>query len=271
VRLVKCVMVIAVLITFLGSMTPLFSISEDMAVKKAIRYKLQGRLEKALELYEKTIVENPKALSIPDEGLMSELIEKYKRLSKNGDDEVKFKLADYYDMGGYTDDAIKTFSSLLSSKNKKIAREAKERMKALQKEKELYEKMIRESSKEEKSEDIPQNSVEDVGQPTIDPMQEVEVLEQQAREREKEQEISELKDKISKMEKEVEEAEKIMEKNKRDRDGRGHVRTWRLKPEDANKDKYNNTFARRYRQSKRVYERKLQELNRLKEKLNSYK
>jgi hypothetical protein len=242
--------------------TPSFAKTNEELIKKAIRYKIQGRLEKALDLYEETITNDGLALSIQNDGLMNLLIKKYEKLSKKGDINLIYKLADYCDMNGDTDKAIKYFKKVIKSDNKELASLSKERIKSLKTEGELYDKFVQENIEKDKEEEqIVMNNQRYVRNNYNQ--------EENSSSNENSQETDELKNKIAEAEKEVAEAESKMNKNRRDREGRGSVRSWRLKDSDSNKDKYNNSFARRYRTSKKEYNEKTENLNKLKSQLDS--
>jgi hypothetical protein len=233
-------------------------------IKKAVRLKIQGKLEKALTLYEETIAADPTTIAEDDDGLMQAMIEKYEKLAADGNAELCWKVANFCDMAGETDRSIKWYEKVAASGNAELAPPATERINALHKEDELYQQEIRKIQEQEQQE-IQAQQQQEQKQNAADAAQSKDVQEQENTE--KENKRNEVREKIAALEKEVAEAEEAMRKSKSDREGRGAVRSWRKKESDEGKSKYNNSFARRYREDKAAYEAKQAELDKMKQEL----
>lgn len=240
-------------------------------VKEAVKLKIQGNLTAAIEKFEAAIAADRSAIAEDDGGLMKDLIDHYEKLAAGNDPDILFKLADYLDMYGDTDRAVEFYQKVAASGGAQ-AEEAKYRAGSLKKEEQLYEQSVQEIISSQAPEPAPADSTtgpagDGDGNQAQAPAEEPD--EAAAMEAERQQKRSELESKIANMEKEVADAEDAMKESKRDREGRGNVRSHRLKESDAGKDKYNNSFGRRYRADKAAYEEKKAQLDKLKEELNN--
>lgn len=262
--------IVSILIFTLFSPTSGFALDPGLRdqVAAAVTMKKQGRLNEAVALYEQLIDQDRMTLAYPGGGLLDDLIQQYEQKVVEGDSEVLFRLAHLTDLNGHPGKAEVWYREVAADATGELAEKARFRAEGLRREQETYDQYLQDHLRQirrvadEERERLRAQRERDQAEAEIhlQKIQQTTIIQQ-------------TEDELATMEKAVETQRQMVQSlhgemldSKRDWEGRGNVRTWRLRPGDKPGD-YNNTFRRRYRQDKKRYESAIQKLKEMERQL----
>jgi hypothetical protein len=233
-------------------------------VAQAIQLKKQGKFAEAINLYEETIKKDRTALAISNYGLMNDLVKKYEDKAELGYPDIIFQLAYYSDLNGHPSKAIIWYNQVAETANQPLATIAANRALKLENEIETYNAYLQKTrikaQKQAEEERIRFNKQREIDEKSA--KAQLLALEKAEKQEQENQILSTMEENIRKQGAVVNELHNEMMDNKQDWYGRSNVREWRLRPGDVPGD-YNNSFRRRYRQSKNSYEEAMDKLQQM--------